>query len=182
MAHPSTSKEERPRGRLRRWLALISPDWNDPAVQRAGLVLCVAIGIPIGVGAFTFHYARGTSYLTSDPAACVNCHIMRDQFASWEKSSHHAVAGCVDCHLPHDLAGKWLAKGENGYHHSKAFTLQNFHEPIFITRKNADILEESCLHCHADITDSMIGYRDAPPHERSCVKCHADVGHAATRL
>ena len=37
------------------------------AVLLAGLV-----GIPVGVGAFTFVYAKGFSYLSPDPRACEN--------------------------------------------------------------------------------------------------------------
>lgn len=40
------------------------------------LVACGAIGAAIGLGAFTFVYARGSSYLGRDPAACANCHVM----------------------------------------------------------------------------------------------------------
>src|SRR5687768_2159105 len=54
----------------------------------------VLIGVVAGIGAFTFVYARGSSYLTNDPAACMNCHIMREHFDAWSKSSHKAVAVC----------------------------------------------------------------------------------------
>jgi nitrate/TMAO reductase-like tetraheme cytochrome c subunit len=30
---------------------------------------------------FTLGYARGLSHLSTDPRACVNCHIMNDQVA-----------------------------------------------------------------------------------------------------
>ena len=98
--------------------------------DRKIVVLAVLLGLLIGTGAFTFRYAEGFSYFSADPEACVNCHIMTPQYDSWQKSSHHAAATCVDCHLPHDFIGKYIAKAENGYHHSKAFTLQNFHEPF----------------------------------------------------
>jgi cytochrome c nitrite reductase small subunit len=45
---------------------------------------------------------HGTSYLSSDPAVCINCHIMQEQYDGWLHGSHHAVAVCNDCHLPHD--------------------------------------------------------------------------------
>ena len=48
------------------------------------------------VGSYTFVYAKGYSYLTNDPAACANCHIMSEHFAAWTKSSHRAVAVCND--------------------------------------------------------------------------------------
>lgn len=40
------------------------------------LVVVVAAGLAVGVGGYTFVYARGASYLTNDPAACANCHVI----------------------------------------------------------------------------------------------------------
>jgi cytochrome c nitrite reductase small subunit len=156
-----------------------APALAEPKAVRASIILLSALGILAGVGGFTFHYAKGTSYFTSDPKYCMNCHIMREQYETWERSSHHAVARCVDCHLPHSFIPKWIAKAENGYHHSKAFTFQDFHEPIMIKPKNARILEASCLECHADITHSMRAFRNQNQKDISCVKCHASVGHGA---
>jgi cytochrome c nitrite reductase small subunit len=44
------------------------------AMRRTGVALLIAcrLGIPAGVGAFTFVYAKGFSYLSTDPRACVN--------------------------------------------------------------------------------------------------------------
>ena len=81
---------------------------------------------------------------------------MNDQYASWQKGPHHGAARCVDCHLPHGGLGKWVAKGENGYHHSKGFTLQDFHEPILIKPKNAGILQENCLRCHGEFVHEIV--------------------------
>jgi cytochrome c nitrite reductase small subunit len=147
----------------------------------AGVVVLAALaGVLLGVGAYTFKYAQGLSYLSSDPKACVNCHIMRPQYESWQKSSHHAVAGCVDCHLPQDFIGKYVAKAENGWHHSKGFTLQDFHEPIMIKPKNAAILQENCLSCHGDLVHELIGGVNGDPGEVQCVHCHSGVGHGET--
>ena len=75
------------------------------AVPRNAIaVAAVAVGVLGGLGLVTFHYAEGTSYLSADPAACVNCHIMRPQYDAWQKASHHAVATCVDCHDPDTMA------------------------------------------------------------------------------
>ena len=138
------------------------------------------LGVLLGVGAYTFHYAEGLSYLSSDPQACVNCHIMRPQYDSWQKASHHAVAKCIDCHLPHDFIGKYIAKAENGWHHSKGFTLQDFHEPIMIKAKNARILQRNCLGCHGDLVHELVSGVNGDPGEVQCVHCHAGVGHGAT--
>ena len=43
------------------------------------LALSILLGVPAGVGAFTFVYAKGFSYMSSDPRACVNCHVMKPQ-------------------------------------------------------------------------------------------------------
>jgi cytochrome c nitrite reductase small subunit len=141
------------------------------------LALAVGVGLLTGIGGFTFLYAEALSYMSSDPKACVNCHIMRPQYDSWQKSSHHAVASCADCHLPHDFLGKWMAKAENGFHHSKAFTFQDFHEPIMITPKNGRILQASCLHCHADLVHHQLAVGPSARGEPECVHCHATVGH-----
>src|SRR5690606_443350 len=87
------------------------------------VLLAVALGGLVGVGSFTFGYGKGFSYLSTDPAACANCHVMQEHWDSWQRSSHHQVAGCADCHLPHDFAGKWVAKADNGFFHSLVFTL-----------------------------------------------------------
>jgi hypothetical protein len=58
-----------------------------PPMSRRGLILLFAclLGIPVGVGAFTFVYAKGFSYLSTDPKACVNCHIMNSQYDAWNE-------------------------------------------------------------------------------------------------
>ena len=38
------------------------------------VILGTVIGVPAGIGCYTFVYAKGYSYLTNDPAACANCH------------------------------------------------------------------------------------------------------------
>lgn len=73
-----------------------------------------ALGVAAGLGAFTFVYAKGASYLTTDAASCADCHIMEEHYSAWLKSSHRNVAKCADCHMPHDVLGKYAAKASNG--------------------------------------------------------------------
>lgn len=150
-------------------------------MKTAASILCALLGVLAGVGSYTFFYAQGVSYLSNDPKACVNCHIMRDQYDSWRKSSHHAHATCNDCHVPHDLVGKYLTKAENGYHHSKAFTLQDFHEPIRIRPGNAAVLNANCLYCHRDFVREITAHRVIKDEELYCVRCHDNVGHGPSR-
>ena len=138
--------------------------------------LAVAGGLAAGLGGYTFAYARGASYLTSDPAACANCHVMEEHYAAWLRSSHRAVAACNDCHTPHSFVGKYATKASNGFWHSFAFTTGRFHEPIRIHARNRAITEGACRHCHADIVHAI----DAAPKATgplSCIHCHNSVGH-----
>jgi len=161
------------------------PDQADKpteSVQRSRLsavliVLAAMFGIFIGVGAFTFHYAEGFSYFSTDPRACANCHIMQSQYDSWQKASHHTAAKCVDCHLPQDFIGKYMAKAENGYHHSKGFTFQDFHEPIMIKPRNSQILQDNCLRCHDGLVHNLVGGATTDLDAIRCVHCHQSVGH-----
>lgn len=143
-------------------------------VTTATVALAVAVGVLFGLGFFTFNYAEGFSYLSTDPAACANCHIMQSQFSSWQRASHRNVAGCVDCHLPRHGIAKWISKADNGYRHSKAFTLQDFPEPIVMIDSSRRILQRNCLDCHGDLIHQMAaGHPDAV----ECVHCHQTVGH-----
>ena len=150
---------------------------TGPQVSRSFVLLAVLAGVLLGVGGYTFLYAEGLSYMSDDPEVCINCHIMQPQYDSWQKSSHHTVAVCVDCHLPHDFIGKYVAKAENGWHHSKGFTLQSFHEPIMIKGPNARILQDNCLACHADMVHGLVVGVNGPAEEVRCVHCHVTVGH-----
>ncbi len=143
------------------------------------VLVAVAVGATFGLGAFTFYYAEGFSYFSTDPAACRNCHIMNEQYDSWLKGPHHAVATCVECHLPHEFAAKYVAKAENGYHHSKGFTLQDFHEPIRIKSKNAAILEANCRRCHEDFVHGILHGSSQSDDDARCTHCHRSIGHGA---
>jgi cytochrome c nitrite reductase small subunit len=139
------------------------------------LGLALIFGILVGLSLFTFVYAEGFSYFSDDPNACMNCHIMRDQFEGWNHSTHKAVAGCNDCHSPHRFPDKWLVKGINGFNHSLKFTLGNFDEPIQITGMNASVAHENCVECHTTAVNDVSHITADEP--LNCVRCHGNVGH-----
>ena len=157
--------------------------------RRLLIALGILLGAAVGIGGFTFVYARGASYLSTDPAACANCHIMREHFQAWQKASHHTVAGCSDCHMPHDPVGKYYTKAKNGFWHSFYFTTGRFPYPLRITEGNRAVTEHTCRYCHAPITEAIEHGAGAPAgdehhggtaHEDgeiSCVRCHRHVGH-----
>ena len=173
-------------------------------MRRTGAVIAaLLIGTALGLGAFTFVYAKGASYLSTDPAVCAHCHIMGEYYAAWQRSSHRAVAGCADCHMPHNFVGKYAAKATNGFWHSLAFTTGAFPDPLQIKPHNRVIAENACRHCHTDIVAAIdpLGEGDAveiragvggapvaarpqihdgtvaSDHRESCIRCHTYVGH-----
>ena len=139
-------------------------------------VLGIAIGLAAGVGGYTFFYAKGGSYLTNNPGACANCHIMQEHYDAWIKSSHHTVATCNDCHTPPGLVAKYATKASNGFWHSLAFTSGRFPDPLRIKPHNRDITEQACRKCHSEIVEAIEApHADSP--QTSCVRCHTSVGH-----
>lgn len=136
----------------------------------------LTLGVFTGIGVYTFVYARGGSYLTDKPEACVNCHVMREQYAGWVKGSHRSVAVCNDCHTPDGLVEKYVAKAKYGFLHAYAFTTGYFPDEIQITPPMHQLTERACLKCHAAIVQAMtvtgVGREDLP-----CLRCHGDVGH-----
>jgi cytochrome c nitrite reductase small subunit len=146
-------------------------------MSKWAVLLAVALGLAAGIGAYTFRYAEGLSYLSTDPRACVNCHIMQPQFDAWQKSSHHAVAVCVECHLPATFFAKYLAKAENGWRHGEKFTTQNFVEPIVVQAAGRRILQANCVRCHEALVHGIADGPRGALDQLDCVRCHFSVGH-----
>jgi len=148
---------------------------NNSRVTRYFLLLGIALGLLMGVGGYTFIYARGASYMTDDPAACANCHVMNEQYTGWINGSHRAVAVCNDCHTPAGAVGKYTTKAINGFNHSLAMTTGRFPDQILINSRNHQITESACRRCHADVVHAI----EAPGGQTgtSCIRCHASVGH-----
>ena len=147
--------------------------------HRVAVVAAALAGAAFGLGGYTFLYARGWSYLTNDPRACANCHVMQEQYAGWLKSSHRSVAACNDCHTPPDFLGKYFTKAENGFRHSLAFTTGDFHEPIQIVPRDRAVTERACRHCHAEVVQAMVAHESRREGRDfvSCIRCHGSVGH-----
>lgn len=145
---------------------------GDVAIVAAGLFS----GIALGIGAYTFVYANGWSYLTDDPAACANCHVMMRHYDAWFKSSHKMVATCNDCHTPSGFLGKYYVKATHGFWHSYAFTTGDFREPIFMKPKSRAVVQNACRRCHGEIVQAIdaLGAHRA---ESDCLHCHSEVGH-----
>lgn len=141
------------------------------------LFLIVCFGVVIGHMAFTFVYAKGFSYLSDNPAACKNCHVMNQVYESWASSSHHNWATCNDCHVPHSFVQKWAMKASSGFHHGYAFTFKDNPVAFSATPKTKQIVQNNCTSCHKDYAAHAIS---VAPNDTSlsCVSCHRQAGHA----
>ncbi|MBL9140381.1 MAG: cytochrome c nitrite reductase small subunit [Phycisphaerae bacterium] len=161
---------------------------------RAAAVLGALFGSLLAAAGYTSHYSKATAYLSDDPTACINCHIMNDQYRAWASGPHHASATCNDCHVPHDsILHKYMVKAEHGYRHSKGFTLQDFHEPIRMQASSRQVVNDNCVRCHADVTHGIrpdagsyaarTGGTERPArlNDLECIHCHASVAHGARR-
>ena len=130
------------------------------------------------------------SYLSSDPKACINCHVMNTQYATWQHSSHRDQATCVECHLPTDnFFEKYLAKSIDGWNHSVAFTMNSYDHSMKISDYGAERVQENCISCHSSITSTMTSNADkyhnfddeSVENGRRCWDCHKSVPHGKIR-
>ncbi len=145
------------------------------------LCASVCLGILAGTGIATLHTSEALSYLSDDPAACANCHVMREHYDGWQNAGHHASATCNDCHLPRGFPSKYLSKAENGWRHSVGFTLQDFPEPIRIRPRNRQIINSNCRECHRELVSEIAQHKGGGDDTPDCVRCHQGVGHGPSR-
>jgi cytochrome c nitrite reductase small subunit len=149
-----------------------------PGSPRLRYALAALAGVALGIGTYTFVYAKGYSYLGHDSAACANCHAMAEQFAGWQRGSHRQAAQCADCHTPFNPATKYAIKAWNGFWHSYYFTSNTYPDNIQVTALSRRVTEGQCRACHATIVAGI----DAPHggggrNGLACVPCHHTVGH-----
>ncbi len=139
--------------------------------------------------AYLVNTSKALSYLSTDPKACINCHVMNTQYATWQHSSHAQRASCVECHLPTEgMVDKYMAKARDGWNHSVAFTMNTFAQVIQISEDGAGRVQANCISCHAKLTEKLVEntnrYHDftgTPRVDRKCWDCHRDVPHGKLR-
>ncbi len=152
-------------------LTWVSPKWRLPIYFLAGLMA--------GLSLVIFRISAVTSYLSDDPKACINCHIMVPQYAAWERSSHRAVASCNDCHVPHDnLAHKLFYKAKDGTRHGFMFTFNLQPQAIHASKAAIPVIQENCLRCHGGLVRDVFHSKDS---QRLCWECHRNVPHGDVR-
>jgi len=147
----------------------------------------IAVAAFIGLGLYVLRLSNAASYLSDDPQACVNCHLMTPQYVSWKHSSHGEVAHCNDCHVPHNnFVNKYFFKAKDGLYHASIFTIRA--EPQVIRAKEAsiEVIQNNCIRCHTDqVTDAKTASFVENHHEkrtdRLCWECHREVPHGRVK-
>ncbi len=146
--------------------------------RKFNLLVLLLTGVFLGLLAVTLHISRATSYLTNDPAACVNCHIMAPQYASWQKGSHGRFTTCNDCHVPQDLMRKYMYKAYDGSRHAFMFTFKLEPQVIKMHAPGQRVVQENCIRCHGDfMATTLAAACNSGGGERRCWDCHRDVPH-----
>lgn len=155
------------------------PRWRLPVI--------IALGILVGLGLLVLRVSRATSYLSDDPQACVNCHVMNPQFASWQKSSHFNKATCNDCHIPHtNIIRQYLFKANDGLQHSFVFTFKLEPQVIKIDASGINVVQENCIRCHKEQMNTtklitVSGDEGMNDKAKLCWDCHKEVPHGKVR-
>ena len=163
--------------KLKRLLTILRPprEWR--------IVVMLLLGILIGLVLFILHAARATSYLSDDPKACVNCHVMAPQFATWERGSHGKVTNCNDCHVPQDnFINKYLFKASDGLRHSFMFTFRLEPQVIQIKHAGKKAVQQNCIRCHSNVIHpislrAISAKSIIEEEERYCWDCHRETPH-----
>ena len=122
--------------------------------KRQKMITALIAGVVAGGGLYFLYLLRAHTYLTDEPSACVNCHIMSPYYATWMHSSHSRNATCNDCHVPHEnFVKKWTFKGMDGMKHVAAFLTST--ELVKTGRIDYMMSEvgkgKACWDCHRDV-------------------------------
>ncbi len=156
-------------------MLLPPPQWRLPVI--------VVLGVLAGLLMLVLHLGKATSYLSDNPATCVNCHVMAPQFATWQNSSHARVATCNDCHVPQDnIFNSYFFKASDGLRHSYMFTFRLEPQVIQIKDAGKNAVQQNCIRCHSEAIHpvalrsiSMQSIQESG--EGFCWDCHRETPH-----
>jgi cytochrome c nitrite reductase small subunit len=98
---------------------VVGPAEMDNKAQSWDLWASRGLVDAVAVSMYGADISEAASYLSDDPEACINCHIMIPQYATWRHSSHGRDTVCNDCHVPQDsVFAKYYFKAKDGLRHS----------------------------------------------------------------
>jgi cytochrome c nitrite reductase small subunit len=155
---------------------IVPPEqWKLPVLLVGG-ILC-------GLGLVILHTSNATSYLSDEPTACMNCHVMAPQYATWQRGSHGRVTVCNDCHVPHNnVFRKFAFKASDGLRHSFMFTFRLEPQVIHVKEAGITVLQENCIRCHANLINQgslveVTAERASHGAGKLCWDCHRETPH-----
>ena len=120
--------------------------------KRQKMITALIAGVVAGGGLYFLYLLRAHTYLTDEPSACVNCHIMSPYYATWMHSSHSRNATCNDCHVPHEnFVKKWTFKGMDGVKHVAAFLTSSEPQVIQAHPASSQVIMNNCIRCHEQL-------------------------------
>ena len=124
---------------------------------RLKVMLLLVCGVVVGLGGLFLYLLRFHTYLTDDPSACVNCHIMAPYYATWMHGAHARNTTCNDCHVPHDnVFRKYFFKGKDGMNHVYKFVTRQERQAIQAIDESAEVIMENCVRCHATLNTELV--------------------------
>ncbi|MEH0152836.1 cytochrome c nitrite reductase small subunit [Limibacter armeniacum] len=150
-------------------------------------VVAVLMGAIVALGLYMVKAANVTSYLSDDPKACINCHVMTTEYITWQHSSHREVAHCNDCHVPHDsFLKKYAFKAKDGLYHATIYTLRAEPQAIIMHEAGQEVVQSNCIRCHkAQVTDaksaSWVSSHMHDRLDRTCWECHRETPHGRVK-
>lgn len=145
------------------------------------------VGIILGLMAYILYVSEAHSYLSDDPKACVNCHIMAPEYATWFHSSHGRNTVCNDCHVPHDnFFRKYYFKASDGLRHATMYSWRLEPQVIRIRKPGQTVVQENCVRCHSDLnsvvnTGNVTAKMAHAGEGKLCWDCHTEVPHGNVR-
>ena len=143
----------------------------------------ILLAILSGLFLYLVYLSNAGSYLSDRPEACVNCHIMAPQYATWVHSSHREWSHCNDCHVPHNnVVNKYYFKAKDGLRHATIFTLRKEPQVIHIKHAGREVVQENCIRCHTELINNIKVAAIQPDFhgsrtDRLCWDCHREVPH-----
>lgn len=147
------------------------PQWRLSVIILAGIIT--------GLGFYILQISNAPSYLSDKPEACINCHVMNPEYATWLKSAHGRVTVCNDCHVPqNNNFRKYEFKASDGMRHSYMFTFRLEPQVIRISDAGKKAVQENCIRCHSELTEKM-KYRNEK--DEYCFTCHRETPHGRVK-
>jgi cytochrome c nitrite reductase small subunit len=133
----------------------------------------ILAGLAVGVALFVARISNAASYLSDSPGACINCHVMTDAYASWQRGSHGRVAACNDCHVPHiNYVAKYAFKAADGLKHSYVFTFRIEPQVLDLSKGALPVVQDNCVRCHSQVME-MVKLSNSS--QRKCWDCHNNI-------